>query len=132
MINFHTKQSAEKASLVGKFVFVEGGMIYPSVSRGMQVTSETGSSLRGHPLHRAFEEGVMVANGIRDDEIETIRKSSVTCECDTFEEVNAVFLANHRAKKLFEDSLIRGQALLAELEGVSVGPSAIIKESPKP
>lgn len=134
MIKFHNKQNPFQGSLVGKFVFADGGMLWASYSSPVLVISEKGVSLEGQCLNRRMEGDLIIATSVtNEDEKKTMRVASVACVCDTLEEVNAVYRANCAARNLYNASIEEGRKLFTALDGTEVIPeTAAVQRSMKP
>ncbi|MCZ7862758.1 hypothetical protein O9X98_15390 [Agrobacterium salinitolerans] len=134
MIKFHNKRNPFQGSLVGKFVFADGGMLWASYSSPVLVIREKGVSLEGQSLKRTMQSGVIVATSVSDeDETKTMRVTSVACVCDTLDEVNAVFRANFASRSLYDASVKEGRELFTALDGTEVIPeTAPAQRSMKP
>jgi hypothetical protein len=121
VINFHNKQNPAQGSLIGKFVFVEGGMHWVSLASPVMVAREMRVSLEGQRLNRVIDEGLIIATSVStEDETKTIRRSSVACVCDTLEEVNAVLRANLASRNLYNASIQQGKELFSALNGTEI------------
>ena len=134
MIKFHSKQNPVEGSLIGKFVFADGGMHYASYSRPTMVVREMGVSLEGQRLNRTIVDGPIVATSVsNEDETEVMRRASVACVCDTLEEVNAILRANYDARVLYNASIEEGKQLFSALDGTEVTPdNGPSQGTPKP
>lgn len=133
MITFHSKQNPATESLIGKYVLADGGMHYASYSAAIMVTREMGVSLEGQHLCRTIEDGVMIATTVDEDELKTMRKTSVACVCDTLDDVNAIYRANFASRSLYQAAIAAGKELFIELDGTEIQPSvAPEKRTPKP
>lgn len=123
MIKFHNKRNPAQGSLVGKFVFADGGMLWASYSSPVMVIREKGVSLEGQCLNRTMERGLIIATSVsNEDETKTMRVASVACVCDTLEEVNAILRANFASRSLYNASIQEGRELFTALDGTEVTP----------
>ena len=122
MIKFHNKRNPVQGSLVGKFVFADGAMLWASYSsHPVMVIREMGVSLEGQCLNRSIQGGPIVATSVsNEDETKTMRVASVACVCETLEEVNAILRANFESKNLYNASIQEGRELFAALNGTEV------------
>lgn len=133
MIRFYSKQKPATESLIGKYVFADGGMHYAMYSAAIMVTREMGVSLEGQHLCRTIEDGVMVATDLDEHEIKTMRKASVACVCDTLDEVNAVYRANFESRNLYNASIAAGKEVFGALDGTEIQPATTPENrTPKP